>query len=135
MWDLCDAKTLPVSNTLLALLHIWEVIGNLTYFFPLIIFSSAAHCCFCSVIFSLVWRFLMASRSFCCLRPVFTKPFSWRRDSTVIGSNTSGGSKRVKANRYNFLGKVSNITKLPTEFNEISTKSWSIETIITYNNM
>uniref|UniRef100_A0A2M3ZMU6 Putative secreted peptide n=1 Tax=Anopheles braziliensis TaxID=58242 RepID=A0A2M3ZMU6_9DIPT len=59
---------------------------------PLINRSMAAFCCFCTPARSFACFFFTASSSFCCFLAVFWKPFSCRSESTVIGSNTSGGS-------------------------------------------
>lgn len=48
--------------------------------------------------FSFMCFFLNDSKSFCCFLAVFWKPFSYRNESTVIGSKTSGGSENRDRN-------------------------------------
>lgn len=64
------------------------LINKISYFFPFTDFSIAEHCCFWIDIFSFSCFFRMVSNSFCCLRPIFWKAFSFFSDSRLISSNS-----------------------------------------------
>lgn len=64
------------------------LINQISYFFPFTDFSIAEHCCFWIDIFSFSCFFRMVSNSFCCLRPIFWKAFSFFSDSRLISSNS-----------------------------------------------
>ena len=73
---------------------------NCSYFFPLMIFSIAAQCCFWTASFSFWCLFFRDSNSFCCFLSTFWYPFSCRNNSTVMGLNFISSEKKKRACKY-----------------------------------
>jgi hypothetical protein len=78
---------------------------SISYLFPLIILSMVAVWVFCTAAFSFKCFFCRVSKSFCCLRWNFWKPFSFRKDSNVMLSNFRSSTEIWK-------GFISNLRSL-----------------------